>query len=128
MFLNTPKSLNFRDLQWAFSRVGRVFPSMLRHQFCARHGPRQPPRFCSSTRWAASAKVGNALDAPFLGEGIAARAGQHPVGEVLLAGLGVRDECGGAEPEFASPAADDEPLDPASGPGRLDEQVTARPV
>ena len=31
---------------------------MLRHQFCACHRPRQPPRFCSSTRWAASAKVG----------------------------------------------------------------------
>ena len=31
---------------------------MLRHQFCACHRPRQPPRFCSSTRSAASAKVG----------------------------------------------------------------------
>ena len=27
------------------------------------------------------------------------------------------------EPEFAAPAADDEPLDPASRPGGLDEQV-----
>ncbi len=31
---------------------------MLRHQFCAYYRPRQPPRFCSSTRRAASAKVG----------------------------------------------------------------------
>ena len=65
----------------------------------------------------------NALDAAFLCEGVAARAGQHPVGEGLLAGLGERDEGGGAETEFAAPAADDEPLDPASGSGRLDEQV-----
>ena len=57
--------------------------------------------------------------------GIAARTGQHAVGESLLAGLGERDERGGAESEFAAPTADDEPLDPASDPGRLDEQVQA---
>ncbi len=68
---------------------------------------------------------GNALDAAFLRERIAARPGQHPVGERLLASLGERDERGGAEPEFAAPAADDEPLDPASRPGGLDEQVQA---
>ena len=37
---------------------GNPYRSMLRHQFCACHRPRQPQRFCSSTRWAASAKVG----------------------------------------------------------------------
>ena len=68
---------------------------------------------------------GNTLEPAFFGEGIAARPGQHAVGEGLLAGLGERDERGGAESEFAAPAADDEPLDPASGPGRLDEQVQA---
>ena len=66
---------------------------------------------------------GNALDAAFLRERLAARPGQHAFGEGLLAGLGERDERGGAESEFAAPSADDEPLDPASGPGRLDEQV-----
>ena len=35
---------------------------------------------------------GNALDAAFLGEGVATRPGQHAVGEGLLAGLGERDE------------------------------------
>ena len=37
---------------------GKAYRSMLRIQFCACHRPRQPSRFCSSTRWAASAKVG----------------------------------------------------------------------
>ena len=68
---------------------------------------------------------GHALDAAFLGKGVAAGPGQHAVGEGLLAGLGERDERGGAESEFAAPAADDEPLDPAPGPGGLDEQVQA---
>ena len=67
----------------------------------------------------------HSLYAAFLGEGIAARTGQHAVGESLLAGLGERDERGGAESEFAAPTADDEPLDPASDPPRLDEQVQA---
>ena len=65
------------------------------------------------------------LDAAFLRERIAARAGQHAVGEGLLAGLGERDERGGTESEFAAPAPDDEPLDPTAGAGRLDEQVQA---
>ena len=42
--------------------------------------------------------------------------------------VGERDERGAAEPEFASSTTDDEPLDPASGSGRLDEQVQAVPV
>ena len=66
---------------------------------------------------------GNALSAALLGEGVAAGPRQLAVGEGLLAGFGERDERGGAETEFAAPAADDEPLDPASGAGRLDEQV-----
>ncbi len=45
----------------------------------------------------------NVLDVVFLRERIAARPGRHPVGEGLLAGLGERDERGGAEPEFAPP-------------------------
>ena len=67
----------------------------------------------------------HALRAALLRERIAAGPRQHAVGEGLLAGLGERDERGGAEPEFAAPAADDEPLDPASGAGRLDEQAQA---
>ena len=39
--------------------------------------------------------------------------------------LGEGDERGGAEPELSAPAADNESLDPASGPGRLDEQIQA---
>ena len=56
---------------------------------------------------------------------IAARVGQHAVGEGLLAGFGERDECGGAESELPASAADDEPLDPASGSGGLNEEVQA---
>ena len=48
---------------------------------------------------------------------------QLAVGEGLLAGVGERDERGGAESEFAPPSADDEPLDPAAGAGRLHEEV-----
>ena len=44
-------------------------------------------------------------------------------GEGLLAGVGERDERGGAESEFAASSADDEPLDPAAGAGGLDEKV-----
>ena len=39
-----------------------------------------------------------------------------------------RDERGGAETEFAPSSADDEPLDPASGAGWLDEEVQPVPV
>ena len=59
-------------------------------------------------------------------KGIAARTGQHAVGEGLLAGLAERDERGGAESELAAPATDDQSLDPASGSGWLNEQVQTR--
>jgi len=68
---------------------------------------------------------GDALGAALLREGVAAGAGQLAVGEGQLAGLGERDEPGGAEAEFAASAADDEPLDPTSLAGGLDEQVQA---
>ena len=71
---------------------------------------------------------GNAVRAALLQEGVAAGAGQLAVGEGQIAGLGERDERGGAESEFAAAAADDEPLDPASGPAGLDEEVQAVPV
>ena len=70
----------------------------------------------------------NTLDAALLGEGVATRPRQHAVGEGQFAGLGERDERGGAEAEFAAASADDEPLDPASGPGGLDEEVQPVPV
>ena len=60
-----------------------------------------------------------------LREEVDAPPGQHAIGEGLLAGLDERDERVSAEPEFAAPAADDEPLDPASGSARLDEQIQA---
>ena len=68
---------------------------------------------------------GNARRAALLQEGIAARPRQHAVGEGQFAGLGERDERGGAEPEFAALAVDDEPLDPDCGSGRLNEQMQA---
>ena len=82
-----------------------------------------PPlaRFCSRTPWAAPAKVGTPWNAAFLREGVAARAGQHAVGESLLASLGGRDQRGGAESQCAPATADDEPLDAALSLGRLDE-------
>ena len=45
---------------------------------------------------------GDAFGAPLLREGVAAGAGQLAVGEGQLAGLGERDERGGAESEFAA--------------------------
>ena len=99
---------------------GNAYRSML--QFCAGHQSRQAPCFCWITGWAAFGEDGNALDAALVGERIATRPSQHAVGEGVLAGLGERDERGGTEPEFGASSADDEPLDPASGSGRLDEQ------
>ena len=64
---------------------------------------------------------GNALDATLVGQGVAAGPRQLAVGEGLLAGVGERHERDGAE--SAASSADDEPLDPASGTGRLHEQV-----
>ena len=58
-----------------------------------------------------------------IGQGVAARAGELAVGKGQLAGFGERDERGGAESEFAAPSANDEPLDPAAGAGRLNERV-----
>ena len=60
-----------------------------------------------------------------LRERVSVGPGQHAVGEGQFAGLGERDERGGAESEFAAPAADDDPLDPASRSGGLDEQIQA---
>ena len=68
------------------------------------------------------------LRAAFLRERVAALAGQLTVGQRLLARLGERDQLRAAEPEFLVPAADDEPLDPAAGPGRLHEEIQALPV
>ena len=68
---------------------------------------------------------GHGLGAPPLSERIAARARDLAVGAGDGAGLGERDRIYAAESEFALPAADDEPLNPAPGSGRLDEQVEA---
>ena len=45
-----------------------------------------------------------------------------------FARFGERDERSGTESEFAAPTAVDEPLDPASGSGRLNEEIPAVPV
>ena len=49
--------------------------------------------------------------------------GQAAVGPRLLARLGQRDQRHAAEPQVASAAVDHEPLDPASGAGRLDVEI-----
>ena len=66
---------------------------------------------------------GNTLDAALVGQRVTSGPRQLAVGEGLLAGVGERDERGGAESEFAAPSADDEPLDQAAGAGGLDEEV-----
>ena len=66
---------------------------------------------------------GYTLDAALVGQRVAARPGQRAVGERQLADFVERDERNGAESELSAASADDEPLDPASGPGRLDEQI-----
>ena len=68
---------------------------------------------------------GHALEAALLGERVASGAGEPAVGEGLGAGVLERDEREAAESEFAASAADDEPLYPAAGAGRLDVKVQA---
>ena len=58
-------------------------------------------------------------DAALVGERVAALAGDLAVGDGLLAGLREPDERDAAETEFTAASADDEALDPVSGPGRL---------
>ncbi len=70
---------------------------------------------------------GHALGAALLGEGVSTGSRQLAVGESQLAGLGELDERRGTDSEFAAASADDEPLDPASGSGRLNEQIQAMP-
>ena len=65
---------------------------------------------------------GNTLDAALVGQRVR-RTTPASGWRGLLAGFGERDERGGAETEFAASSADDEPLDPAAGAGRLHEQV-----
>ena len=71
---------------------------------------------------------GLALEAALVGERVAAVACELAVGAGLLAGLGERGEVDAAESEFVLPAANDEALDPASGPGALDVEVESVPV
>ena len=66
---------------------------------------------------------GDGLGEALLGERVVAGARQVAVGEGQLASLGEGDERGGAEREFAAPAADDDSLDPASRAGGLDDQL-----
>ena len=68
-------------------------------------------------------KCRHPLGAASLGERIAALAGQLPVGPRLLPGLGERDQSHASEPEVPPPPANHQPLDPASGSARLDEEV-----
>ena len=68
----------------------------------------------------------HALEAALLGEWIASGAGEPAVGEGRRAGVLERDKREAAEPEFAAASADDEPLYPAAGAGRL--HVKIQPV
>ena len=65
----------------------------------------------------------NAEGPALLGQRVSARAGQLPVRQRLLAGLGQRDEDDAAETDLPLAAPDDEPLDPAAGSGLLDVEV-----
>ena len=67
----------------------------------------------------------NTLDPALVGQRVTAGPRRLAVGEGLLASFGERDERGGTETEFAAPFAGDEPLEPAAGAGRLDEEVQA---
>lgn len=51
---------------------------------------------------------------------------RHAVDEGLLAGCGERDESGGAESKFLTPATDDEQLDPAQGARPAGRTETSR--
>ena len=64
-----------------------------------------------------------ALPTTLLGKRVAALAGQLTVGQRLFPGLGEGDQRNAAEPELASPAADDQALNPAPSSTRLDEEV-----
>ena len=68
---------------------------------------------------------GHGLSAALVGEGVAPRAGELPVGKGLLASVGERDQTDAAESELVFPAADDETLDPAAGSGTLVVEVEA---
>ena len=68
-------------------------------------------------------KCRHLLRAALFGERVAALAGKLAVGPRLLARLGQRDQRHAAEPQVASAAVDHEPLDPASGAGRLDVEI-----
>ena len=57
----------------------------------------------------------NTLDPSLVGQRVTAGPRQLAVGEGLLTGFGERDERGGAESEFASPSADDEPAGSSFG-------------
>ena len=99
---------------------------MLRHQFCACHRPRQPPRFCSE-----HALGGFRRRSERPGRGAFRREDPPPErASIRLASACSRALASGTSVAAPSPssrrsAADDEPLDPASGPGGLDEQVQA---
>ena len=97
---------------------------MLR-QSAACLGLRQPARFCFDHGDGGLGEGGHALEAALVGERVAAGACELAVGEGQLAGLGERDELDAAESELVFPAADDEALDPASGPGTLDVELAA---
>ena len=89
---------------------------------------RQPARFCSSTRAAASAKVGTAWLRRFSARGVSTLTGELAVGQHFLPGLGQRDQGEAAETELPAAATDDEALNPATGSVRLDKEVEAIPV
>ena len=84
---------------------------------------RQPAFCCSTTLAAASAKLGTPCARRFSASGSPPLAGQLAVGPRLLPCLGERDQGDAAEPEFSTPSANDEALDPAAGSGGLDVEV-----
>ena len=66
-----------------------------------------------------------ALGAALLRERVPTFTGELAVGQCLLPCLGQRDQGDAAQSELTAAAANNKPLDPAPGSGRLDEQVQA---
>ena len=77
---------------------GKAYRSMLRIQFCACHPPRQWSRFCSSTRWAASANVGTPWTWRLSARGSPPDRASIRLAEGQLAGLGERGRAAAPSP------------------------------
>ena len=84
---------------------------------------RQPSRFCSSTRMAASAKVGMPSARRFSASGSPPRRASLRLASAFSRASAKGNEGNAAESELTAAASDQEALNPAAGSAGLDEQV-----